>query len=488
MGNPSFMMLIPVLALSSACGLLTPQTTPETVALTKEASLSIVRSDNTSGATIHLRGKDVTLFPRLRGAEASSIPGVDIQGFEQGDYVALYLQAEAHTGLIPQYLLVQSDELMTEQGVLLSQDLHLTRFDKIEFDPDQWNELASFPVLEAGEYIANDLGDNELVLFVPVDAGGGIAEIDDITLHFLESPLPQVKYVWTELSTASARGGGVLAAPPIGPARSTVFVTGFAIPPWVYWLGRISVDYVHPIHGILCELWGICPPSDDPILTLEQRYQVLLVPVSPSREDALANGDDEPLAEEVIPVEEVEVPDVIGMSFEDARAVLEALGFQTILEDGSSEFELGQVFRQEPEAGTDYVPYRTTVVLYRTVERLVEEDEGTKLAAGCVPTPTTLCLTVEVRDPNNVNVKVPGIIVTFTRSDNGAVIFSGVANANGSVQFLVPIRPVYYDYALSGYSDGSSCADSHNSASHSGYSTMWLQPPNPGGSGKCRYG
>jgi hypothetical protein len=104
-----------------------------------------------------------------------------------------------------------------------------------------------------------------------------------------------------------------------------------------------------------------------------------------------------------------------------------------------------------------------------------------------VPTSTTACLTVEARDPENLELRVSGISITFTYSSTGELIFSGVTDKDGVVRFEVPTRPVYYDYLVTGYSDGSSCYGNHHSIAAPSYPSMWLQPTNPGGSGVCRY-
>ena len=45
-----------------------------------------------------------------------------------------------------------------------------------------------------------------------------------------------------------------------------------------------------------------------------------------------------------------------------------ALGFRTTWVDGKSSYNLGIIYRQEPLSGSYQVPYRTTVILYRTTE------------------------------------------------------------------------------------------------------------------------
>jgi hypothetical protein len=116
-------------------------------------------------------------------------------------------------------------------------------------------------------------------------------------------------------------------------------------------------------------------------------------------------------------------------------------------------------------------------------------EEANALTEKCIPTSDFACFTIEARDPYDANMPVPGITISFTRSDDGRSIFSGVTNSRGEVEFLVPLRPVYYDFVISGYPDGSSCGESFNSVGQGAtYVFMWLQPANPGGNGSCHYG
>ena len=110
-------------------------------------------------------------------------------------------------------------------------------------------------------------------------------------------------------------------------------------------------------------------------------------------------------------------------------------------------------------------------------------------SGGCVLTSNNACYTIEARAPLNVNQRVSGIHVTFTRSGTGELIFSGVTNANGSVgPFPIPLRPVYYDFVLTGYPDGSSCTGTYNSIQSSLNYFMWLQPSYAGGQSQCNAG
>jgi len=68
------------------------------------------------------------------------------------------------------------------------------------------------------------------------------------------------------------------------------------------------------------------------------------------------------------PTDKIPVPNVIGMTFDDAQKTLEDLGFNTTWINGNSNLELGKIYSQAPVAGTLSVPHRTTVVIYRTTE------------------------------------------------------------------------------------------------------------------------
>jgi len=82
----------------------------------------------------------------------------------------------------------------------------------------------------------------------------------------------------------------------------------------------------------------------------------------------------EELAAAPIPAGPIQVPDVVGLPFDEAVAKLEDLGFRTTWIDGSSALELGTVYDQRPAVGGYQVPHRTTVLLYRTTEQYKLEE------------------------------------------------------------------------------------------------------------------
>jgi hypothetical protein len=68
------------------------------------------------------------------------------------------------------------------------------------------------------------------------------------------------------------------------------------------------------------------------------------------------------------PTEYVLLPDVVGLPFDHAQNFLANIGYKVIWIDGTSSFEIGQIYSQAPRAVTLTVPHRTTVVLFRTTE------------------------------------------------------------------------------------------------------------------------
>lgn len=76
----------------------------------------------------------------------------------------------------------------------------------------------------------------------------------------------------------------------------------------------------------------------------------------------------QPIATPQSPTDKITVPNVVGMTFEDAQKTFEDLGFNTTWVDGKSSLALGKIYSQAPVAGTLSIPHRTTVVLYRTIE------------------------------------------------------------------------------------------------------------------------
>jgi len=66
--------------------------------------------------------------------------------------------------------------------------------------------------------------------------------------------------------------------------------------------------------------------------------------------------------------EKLELPDVTGMTAENAGQLLESLGFEVEILDGSSDYEPGIIYKQKPEAGEFSDPTITVVKIYRTTD------------------------------------------------------------------------------------------------------------------------
>lgn len=79
------------------------------------------------------------------------------------------------------------------------------------------------------------------------------------------------------------------------------------------------------------------------------------------------------------PTEYVLLPNVVSLPFDTAKEFLERIGYKVIWIDGKSNLEVGQVYSQAPKAGSVTVPHRTTVVLYRTTEKVEQLSECTQL-------------------------------------------------------------------------------------------------------------
>ncbi|MFZ5858406.1 MAG: PASTA domain-containing protein [Chloroflexota bacterium] len=69
------------------------------------------------------------------------------------------------------------------------------------------------------------------------------------------------------------------------------------------------------------------------------------------------------------PTEYVLLPNVASLPFDTAKEVLERIGYKVIWIDGKSNLEVGQMYSQAPKAGSITLPHRTTVVIYRTIEK-----------------------------------------------------------------------------------------------------------------------
>jgi hypothetical protein len=214
---------------------------------TESVEIAVVSSDDNGAATFELENREITFYPVSESAPDSPLVGVEVQMCEQGEYVALYVQPGADSVLIPQFMLVEPGELAAEQRIILSEEIHFTRIDDIMFDPNEWREIVSLPAEDAGAYMVNEMGEDSLVLFVPVDSRGEVlVDIRGAMAHFLESPFSQVKYVWVEPPASSSRGG-LLAAPVMNPLGLFAGHISIHLPPpnWPGW-GHIHHALPHP--------------------------------------------------------------------------------------------------------------------------------------------------------------------------------------------------------------------------------------------------
>lgn len=78
------------------------------------------------------------------------------------------------------------------------------------------------------------------------------------------------------------------------------------------------------------------------------------------------------VAQQPTPTGAVLIPNFTGKTFTEAKDWLEANGFKYTWIDGSSSYDLGMVYKQAPVGGQYKVPHRTTVVLYRTNEKVTD--------------------------------------------------------------------------------------------------------------------
>jgi hypothetical protein len=66
--------------------------------------------------------------------------------------------------------------------------------------------------------------------------------------------------------------------------------------------------------------------------------------------------------------EKIEMPDLTGMTQENAEQLLNSLGFEVEILDGNSDYDPGIIFKQKPEAGIFSDPTITVVKIYRTID------------------------------------------------------------------------------------------------------------------------
>lgn len=70
-----------------------------------------------------------------------------------------------------------------------------------------------------------------------------------------------------------------------------------------------------------------------------------------------------------LPENSVQIPDVVGLPFHDAKEMLVSLGFNVSWIDGNSHLDLGMIYQQVPESGQYFVPERTTAIIFRTIKK-----------------------------------------------------------------------------------------------------------------------
>ena len=85
------------------------------------------------------------------------------------------------------------------------------------------------------------------------------------------------------------------------------------------------------------------------------------------------------VTQETIPLGAIQLPNFVGKPFDEAVAWLKQNGFKHMWVDGKSIYDVGMVYAQQPAAGKYKVPHRTTVVLYRTTEKVIDPCFGLNL-------------------------------------------------------------------------------------------------------------
>jgi hypothetical protein len=110
------------------------------------------------------------------------------------------------------------------------------------------------------------------------------------------------------------------------------------------------------------------------------------VPDASNNQSVLPTEPPPAILQETIPPGAIQLPNFVGKPFDEAVAWLKQNGFKHMWVDGKSTYDVGVVYNQQPAAGKYKVPHRTTVVLYRTIEKsacpLVLEYEGESTQIG----------------------------------------------------------------------------------------------------------
>ena len=139
---------------------------------------------------------------------------------------------------------------------------------------------------------------------------------------------------------------------------------------------------------------------------------------------------------------------MVGLALDDAVTKLESLGFGVTWVDGKSPKEVGQIYQQEPGGGKYYVPYRTTVVVYRTIEH-ISEIESVSQSTNLTPE--------ELANSGNhtyilSDIKCEVIKTYAIQTRNECMENSGYENTK-TVQFIfsnssVSRKDEYYDFSF----------------------------------------
>ena len=138
--------------------------------------------------------------------------------------------------------------------------------------------------------------------------------------------------------------------------------------------------------------------------------------------------------QEIIPPGAIQLPDFVGTPFDEAVDWLKQNGFKHMWVDGKSSYDVGVVYGQQPAAGKYKVPHRTTVMLYRTVEKVIDPCSGLDLTSEeCINLGeheyhvTTVVSISSGADPSKY-CRMPwdeyrNLQISFS---NGAVVFDGL--------------------------------------------------------------
>ena len=139
------------------------------------------------------------------------------------------------------------------------------------------------------------------------------------------------------------------------------------------------------------------------------------------------------IPETAIPEGAVEVPNFVGQSMDEAIAWLIDNGFRYSWVDGRSIYDLGTIYDQAPDYGEYYVPNRTTVILFRTVE---------KIAITSTPT-ATITLTPTITLTNT-----PTLTITPKNTATNTTI---PTKTNPPTKTITPVPPYPTHYADQNY-------------------------------------